>query len=400
MAENYFWKVLLLRLICAVYISILWVDLVKGYVGFLGVFPLFIEWILSSIQISKKSYKTKIRVEIQLLRKEYVFLIIVLISIFSFPLYIEPIMKYQAERNKPLLKRIVHDLIKNCTKDIEKTKAILSWFDKGRKNINNVWDKELLLGIYPLQIYLEKPYICIRLIEHKYPLWVLTSRCGACGEYSLLFREMAHSANLTVRSVHNPGIDHNWDEILINGKWIIVDPVRVDLSNNSTGFNYSISEYKRIVGKYYIFAEYPNGSREDISYRYVNLANISFKVIAENGRTLSNVTIRALSYNLENKILDTKLECVTDVKGTCVIRIGKGDYIFLAKTDGLFPLYNETRMSIEENKTYNITLILKRDLLKLNIQSLFGQIIYISLFCLFCFSLLLYLELLRISIRS
>lgn len=55
-------------------------------------------------------------------------------------------------------------------------------------------------------------------------MWILASRCGACIEYSLLYRGLAVASNLTVRSVHNPGEDHNWDEVLINGSWVIVGP--------------------------------------------------------------------------------------------------------------------------------------------------------------------------------
>lgn len=399
MMKNFsFWKILLLillRWMCAVlFVFILGIILVRNYFIILGIFIVVEPFFLySNIQKRNKTVKVKVN----LFKKKYAAILIILFLILALPLYIyiEPIMEWQSEKNKVELQQIVNELTKNATNDVEKTKAILSWFDRSNGNIKNTYGKKLLLEMYPLHIFLEKPYFCIRIIQHKYPLWILTSHCGACGEYSLLFREMANAANLNVRSIHNPGEDHNWDEVLIDGKWIIVDPTRVNLLHNSTGFNYSAFDYEigRGLNISYVFAEYPNGNEEDISYRYTNLSRITFTLIDRRGSFISNAVIYAISNNLKNIQIDTMLNCTTNEKGQCSLTIGGGNYKFIAKTNDFIPLSNETSKIIEENKKYNVTLILKRDILK---SQQLSQIFLIVIIILLWFSMVCYLELLKI----
>ena len=392
-----FWKILLLRWISAIFIFIFWILLVNDYFKCIGLLPLLFEsiFLYSNMQKIGKSIKVKIN----LFKKNYILLLVIFLLIFTLSLYIEPIMKYQAEKNKLELQRIVDDLVKNYTNDIEKTKAILSWFDKSKENIIYLPTKNILFKLYPLYITLKKPYFCIRLIEHKYPLWILTSRCGRCAEFSLLFREMAHASNLTVRSVHNPGEDHNWDEVLINGKWIVVDSTQVDPFQNKTGFNYSAHEYEREhnLNISYVFAEYPNGSREDIRYRYTNLSNIAFKLIDQKGNLIPDAIVQIISNNLKNKKMDTNLNCTTNNKGRCSLTVGGGDYKFVAKTNNFIPLYNETSKIIEENREYNITLILKRNILKTNAPQQLYQIFLIVVIILLWFFIVFYFELSKIK---
>ena len=289
---------------------------------------------------------------------------LLLFSYFYLPWYIEK----EAKKNKVLLGDIIDDIIQNATNDVEKTKAILRWFDRTSNNMNNIYIKnnKLLLKIYPLHIYSEHPWICIRLIGTKNPLWVLTSRCGACMEYSLLFREMANAANLTVRSIHNPGEDHNWDEVYIDGKWIIVDPTRVDLLFNKTGFNLSSRDYEegRNLNISYVYAEYPNGAIEDVTYRYTNLSNLKIITTDERGKRISNVTVFIFSNNLKRQI-DTQINCTTNINGECFVKIGGGNYTLKArKYTNLLILFGETHIITYENKNVTFKISLKQDIFK------------------------------------
>jgi len=361
-----FYKILLLRLICAIFIFILCRISIEGYLRFLGILPIVVEFFSLYSNIQKRD---KIKVKIRFFKKKYVFLLIILSLVFTFPLYIEPIMKRQVEKNKIKLQKLVNDLVKNTDNDVEKTKSILSWFDRSKENIIYLPTKNILFYIYPLYVTFKKPYFCIRIIEHKYPLWTLTSKCGRCAEFSLLFREMANASNLTVRSIHNPGEDHNWDEVLIDGKWVVIDPTRVNLLRNDFGFNYSTHEYEsgRNLNISYVFAEYPNGRRKDVSNRYTNLSSITFTLIDQKGNFISNAVIQVISNNLKNKYKNTELNCTTNDKGQCSLSIGGGNYELIAKTNDFIPLYKKSKMIIEENRKYNRTLILEKKILGQNV---------------------------------
>lgn len=290
------------------------------------------------------------------LKSPWIILLILLITYFYFPFYSDPIIKFQADNNKQELKEIVNNLIAENTTDSEKTVQILNWFDRSANNMINIYGTTALHR-GNLKIYFEPPYICIRLNGNKNPLWVLTSRCGACSEYSLLFREMATAANLTVRSVHNLGEDHNWAEVLINDMWITVNPSAVHLLKNKTGFNVSISRPKNVS---YVFTEDSFGNREDISKRYTNLSNISFIVTDTEEKLLEDIKISVLSNNLQPEV-STGVACITAVKGTCNITIGGGNYTILATDKKMRILYNKTSITIKEHKKYDKTVHIKKN---------------------------------------
>jgi len=218
--------------------------------------------------------------------------------------------------------------------------------------------QDLLLRLYPLHVYLTPPFICIRLIEHDTPKWVFVSRCGCCAEYSLLFREIAQEANLTVRSIHNPGEDHNWDEVLINGKWIIVDP-SWPIFNPLPNFY----EVNRSLNVSFVYAEYPNGTRKILTHKYSNVTNISIVVLDSNKIPVSGVKISIISHNYKGKGIFTGLNCTTNEYGECTIQLGGGVYTLKAvKIEGWSVLINQTKITVNENKNLSITLRIEKDI--------------------------------------
>ena len=355
----------LIFLILFIYPLLGWLS-IKGYfVNLIGILPLSYEIVdLLKNKGFRKNKTVKLNLFVQIRTWWSICILILLLMVFLFPLYFPPIMKSTADSNAEHITGIVEEITKNTTNDVEKSKIILEWFDGNSENIHNVYGKKLLFfQIYPLHIYLEKPYFCIRLLGHQNPLWVLTSRCGACAEYSLLFREMASAANLTVRSIHNPGEDHNWDEVLINDDWIVVvDPTQVNLGSNSSGYNISrgFFEERRDLNISYVFALYSNGTKEDVSYRYTNLTNLTILTLDENKNPLPNVSMFILSNNYRKEV-DTNLNSISNSQGKCKVEIGGGNYTIIAKDHGFIPLFNKTTFSVNENKDNNITIILKKD---------------------------------------
>ncbi len=303
-------------------------------------------------------------------RFRYIILLFAILLFFLSPIYLFSIMKYQIEdyansyNGKSDLHKLSIEITKEYNDDANKTKAILEWFNRDSMNIKNTYGNDLLLMIYPMHIFTNKPYFCIRLIGHDNPLWVLKSRCGACEENAMLFMEMANAANLTVRSIHNHGEDHNWDEVLIDRDWIVVDPVQVYLSENITGFNISRRFYDENWSNIsYVFALYPNGTIDDITYRYTNLNNLTVLAFDENQKLISNVSIQIFSNNRpDKKRIDTGINCLTDPKGKCEIKLCGGNYtIYGQKKDNLLHLNAETNITLLENENNITQLSLKND---------------------------------------
>lgn len=293
-------------------------------------------------------------------------------------------MKWKAENNRKDLSHIVSTLINDSMSETEKTLSLLNWFDASANNFQNTWDKKVLFAMPPSYIFREKPYFCTRLIGHKNVLWTLTSRCGSCEEYALLFREMAKEANLTVRSINRMGEDHNWDEVLINNTWIIVEP-----PGGSIGFNRNMSDFDPARNISCLIAEYPNGTTVDVTSRYTATANITFVVNNTDGDIAKNVIIRMLSNNYQ-KNREANLNCSTGSDGKCMISLGDGNYTIVAMTRDFIPLSYQGDILIESNQGYIKNIYLKRNILKMNLIAFYYFVIIISPFLLwFCMAWLI-----------
>ncbi len=211
----------------------------------------------------------------------------------------------------------------------------------------------------------------------------------------MFFMEIADKANLKVRSIHDKGYDHNWDEVLIDGKWIIVDPSIVDLENNETGFNISNRYYDQNwdrLGMSYVYALYPNKTTEDVTYRYTNLTNLTLTTTDENGKTIPNVDLILLSNNHpRRKNIDTTLQYTTDSEGKCTIKVGGGNYTIISNIDnnGLH-MYNKSTLTFFEDEIRSFSVILKKDNLWW-IQYIPQRLILIISIILICFILSLFI---------
>jgi len=306
------------------------------------------------------SIKLKKRIAIPLLA-----FLLIFQTLFYFHFVTLPIMPMMAERNYDELQKIVSELTEKYQDDENKTKSILIWFDRYTGNIYNTWAPPLITTVSNYNFYfsiaLGDPYfpiICVRTVEDNNPLWILTSRCGNCGEHSLLFNEMALAANLDVRRVHVNGVDHKWNEVLIDNKSIIADPSWVVLKEGKNGFNISNNTYEDTFGNFtYVYALFPNkDTKIDVTKNYTEIAHINVTTMDENLIPVPNVTIKVYSNDLGYKI-DTGLVFTTNNSGEYNLEIG-GSNITLECENKELKLYNTTTKIFYETQHYDVTILM------------------------------------------
>jgi len=287
-----------------------------------------------------------------------------------------PFMSYmthlKAESNKVLLEMIVSDIVKDAKTDREKVTKILEWFDRSKRNMYNYYylnkkgviNLELLPNI---RIFLGEPYIGIRVFNDRDSLWILTSRYGHCGEYALLFRDMANAAGIEVRRIRCLGENHEWNEVKLNGSWVPVDATAVNLPLRDGFVTFDFME-RKVAGDMrtrqgnvsYVYAEYLNGTIVDVTSSYTNLTNITILVVDDQGMPVPDARVEIFSHNRGRK-WSTGLTKVTDSLGVCKFNIGGGDYTFEVKKGTIIPLTGRKREKFSEGISYNITIKLHKD---------------------------------------
>ncbi len=279
--------------------------------------------------------------------------------------------------NEADLHQLVDDITKDSENNTDKTLALLAWFDRGEgksENISNIYyreresDNEILLNIgNSMYIFSKPPHFCTRGDD---AMWIFSSLCGRCGEFGTLFNTMAYYANLTVRKVVCNGEDHVWNEVKIEGEWLVVDATAVNLPDK-TGFNLSSNfmenkvrgEWKdgRTQGNVsYVYAIYPNATSEevDITCRYTDTVNITIKTVDVNNQSISGVTIKVYSLNSANPsnydeyILSRK----TNEIGQYTFRLGDGEYKFKVEKGSLEGVLIDTFTKDKNYYNRNITL--------------------------------------------
>lgn len=306
------------------------------------------------------SIKIKKRVFIPLLA-----FLLIFQTLFYFPLVTNPIMTTMAKKNVNELHKLISDLTDKFQDDENKTKSILKWFDRYTGNIYNTWAPPAITTLSSKNVYFSiaigdpyYPILCVRTEGDNDPLWLLTSRCGNCGEHSLLFTEMAIAANLTVRRIHVNGIDHKWNEVKIKDEWIITDPSWVVNKDGEDGYNVNSSNYEGSQGQFiYVYAKYPNqeDNVEDVTYRYTDLALINISTIDLNNNSIPNINLKVYAIYGNNKI-DTGLQFSTNEFGTYELKIGGGE-IFFDCVEKDKHIYNNLKREVIENQYNDIVLI-------------------------------------------
>lgn len=338
----------------------------------------------NSPQIPEQS---RIHLEVKLFGPLYLALLLILVSPLFSPLAYGHLLTDMEHRSREEMYNTTLGLIPPNLTDYEKAEVI---FEYVHATMKNIYFSDISIPITgSIALYHSKHYgwfICMRTENYNAVDIIGSQKCGACREYAMLFMRMAEYANLTVRMVHNLGEDHSWDEVLINGTWIVVDP--------SAGiFNASPSMYEDKWGKAlsYVYAIYPNGQKVDITSRYTKTATLNIKVVDTNKKPLPNIKVYVLSHNYFKKRRFTGLTCKTDYNGKCTIEFGGGAYTLVAKSDGIIPLYAEKYFVLAENKTYHKTIIVSHNALHMSCPTWIRTIIK------GCVSILVWLSLILLN---
>ncbi|MEM1582838.1 MAG: transglutaminase domain-containing protein [Candidatus Bathyarchaeia archaeon] len=288
------------------------------------------------------------------------------------------------------LQSLISSIIEDSRDDLDRARKIYEWITTP-SHLTNVY-RNYKIDNY-IVFLLKPPFICLRLTGEDYPLWVLYTRCGACMEYALLYREIAYAANLTVRSVHNPGEDHNWDEVLIGDKWIIVD-ASWPIFDPSPNF-YEVS---RGLNVSFVYAQYPNSNIIDLTERYTNTSLVRVVVLDRNNNLIENATVKFCSLNLNNVEREIRhLEGLTNSDGLCEVKLGGGKYKAKAvKFYGFLGYSAYTQFELAENEIKEVRVVLQEDPIHLvmspTIELITSQLITIFIGFIWLNSLFLLLE--------
>jgi len=269
----------------------------------------------------------------------FIVVYLLLTSIVPFTGYMSAMTQWKADQNQDELESIVNELLKDITDNATKTKSLLAWYDEYSHNIYNdyrLWAKKCLLFRLDgeqIEIYSCEPYIGVRTYADDFSLWILTSRFGHCGEYALLFRDMADLAGLQVRKCTCSGENHCWNEVYINDSigWKTVDATQVFLPeyNGYDNVN-SVNIRNKLSGNLSrVIAEYPDGRTVDVTQNYTSVVNITVIVRDNLGNPIPEAIVQIYSNNRDIGRY-TEISEITNQTGEYTFIIGSGNYTFKA----------------------------------------------------------------------
>jgi hypothetical protein len=213
----------------------------------------------------------------------------------------------------------------------------------------------------------EFPFLCIR-SANDIPYLPLFTKCGACAEHANLFTALANKAGIKTRTIRNPGGDHNWVEIYLNGTWVAFESV---YNKNNPAFAEYFFENKLYfpTTPIYVYVDYNNGTKTATTQEYSDIISNLTIYVHENNSSVENASV-SLDVNqtflggmYTNRIQNTGFDCYTNENGFCSILLGNKisavSYNASAKTGSrigfsdIFQLdEDETLIQIELNKEY------------------------------------------------
>ncbi|MDD3492269.1 MAG: transglutaminase-like domain-containing protein [Candidatus Thermoplasmatota archaeon] len=307
----------------------------------------------------------------------FVVMMLIVPHLALYPIMVKPIAHVQANKNQEDLEDIVYDLTEYSTNDEGRVLAILEWFGYGSGNMYNAYYLEHKTGatIVPIlpsvrtgvSLITKEPYIGIRSYSDDDAEWILTTRYGHCGEYALMFREMAHIADINVRKVSCYGENHEWNEVYIDSQWIVIDATRAGIAQDG-GFNVSkdFMENKVKSGNVsYVTARYMNGTRVDVTSTYTNTTNVTVLVQDMDGRPIPDIDINIFSHNRGGARNIRMQNLKSNITGMCTFSVGGGVYTVKATDKKFIPLFGKTKITAYEQIDNNeVTLTVEREFTK------------------------------------
>jgi len=220
--------------------------------------------------------------------------------------------------------------------------GIVSWQGE---NLSDLWDQEHplpYLEISDARYYRvsEYPHVYMRRSEDW---WVTFFRWGKCEEYAVLFASLVEAAgfgDMRARVVHNLGIDHVWNDVLVGGRWMHVDTIKDDPVTGEQGIINDPGYYERQengMGEnlLFVYAVDEEGNPHDVTENYVEndkLSELTVRV-ERGGEPVSGarVTIKSL-----RRGKSARVPFRTDENGVCTFNLTENeDYEIVAESGGI-----------------------------------------------------------------
>jgi hypothetical protein len=169
---------------------------------------------------------------------------------------------------------------------IEKLEKIAEW---EAENVEYIYGVEPSFSFGGFAFYWIDGELKIRVLDqsgfNNDPKWIAYFKVGGCGELATLFCEVAKRAGLEARVVSDPGIDHSWVEVKINGSWVIADPTiywwYVNDPEKFTEWNelwFNNKSWLKCWSFSRVVTRLPNGSILDITENYTKAYKVTISV--------------------------------------------------------------------------------------------------------------------------
>lgn len=213
--------------------------------------------------------------------------------------------------------------------------------------------------------------------------WVMSVKRGACEENAILFAELARNAAIENRVIYNPGEDHVWNEVWINGSWTHFDAT---LSEEDRFDNPGFYERPRDDGGWgkqlsYVYSVDPDGTIRNVTSRYTN-TGILVVDVKRDGSPIENVNVIIQSrFLMETKPESYKqplfaVEGYTGRNGRCSFNLGENNYTIIAQKGDKRA---ENNVTLLENTSTTVILHLAKSGTPFNLPSILLPILATSL---------------------
>ena len=236
-------------------------------------------------------------------------------------------------------------------------RSILDWqnenmFDiQGYYQINtyNSFPKSINLFSNVFLVLKLPPDICLRTPDQVDSKWTLISKEGMCGEFAKAFCQLANYTNLSYRTIYFIGEDHTFNEAYFNNSWNTID-------SSIGGFNVDPYMYEKDWGYNIVFAiaKYPNGSTDDVTYRYSNTSIVSINVLDENNNKIDNANISIIGFKNNNNLTNPVL-FKSNSNGLFNMYLKQGHYLISA-SNGSYSGISNIIVNQSSTNEFNVTI--------------------------------------------
>lgn len=271
-----------------------------------------------------------------------------------------------------IIERHVADVLGAAETADEAAFKILSWEDLNFEDPYSTWEGKWYnkYSIY----HMNGSYKWF--IRSNQLSWLITSKLGNCGERAYYFVQMMEEAGYPARVVCVVE-DHCWAEYQSGGFWIAVDPSQAEYvtpENYVLGRNWSRIE-----------ARYLNGSMEDVTYRYLNTAELFITSEKMGGQV--NIYSTVLSSSGSPRYASPSLVTTRKLEEPFTLRLGYVPTYQLVYKRDYGPISFHKRFSDIKLPT-NISLV-QGELINLkNLRFNTLWIVWFSLFSIFLFAVI------------